>query len=411
MSEAIGMIEVEGVAGIVVGADAACKAAGVELMGWESIGGFTTLFLRGPLGDVSTALREGEAAAGTVSGHVVGACLEQPRPECAGFVGCALSEGEVEPTALGLIETRGYGVHVEVNDAMVKAADVAVANVLTVHDRVVCTLVTGSGGRRGAGHPPRPGATGRQRVVHGGGRDPSASSVGAEGLRPLPSDPGGKLMESALAILEVRGMTALAAALDSMHKAASVRLAGRHGVGSGWLTAVVEGTTADARRALDAGREAASAHGEVITAAVVPGADPAALEAMPHHGPPLEPRAGLEAIGLLETRGLVPWRPAPTPWSRPPASRSTAGPSSAAPWCTPRSPARWGPWRRPWRPGSGRPGGRASSTAPWCCPSRSRRWAPCCPPGRRRTPPVRGRPRQSSRPPVTPARWPPATAW
>ena len=38
MGKAMGMIEVEGVAGIVLGADAACKAAEVELLGWESIG-------------------------------------------------------------------------------------------------------------------------------------------------------------------------------------------------------------------------------------------------------------------------------------------------------------------------------------------------------------------------------------
>lgn len=141
----MGMIEVEGVAGIVVGADAACKAARVDLMGWESIGGFTTLFLRGPLGDVSTALRAGEAAAGAVTGHVVGACLDHPQPECAAFVGCPLpAGGEVEAGALGLIETRGYGVQVEVNDTMAKAADVTVANVLTVHNRVVCSLITGA---------------------------------------------------------------------------------------------------------------------------------------------------------------------------------------------------------------------------------------------------------------------------
>ena len=144
MSGAIGMIEVEGVAGLVVAADAACKAGQVELMGWESIGGFTTLFVRGPLGDVATALRAGEGAAGDVTGHVVSACLDQPRPECAGFVGHPLPQGEVKAASLGLIETRGYGVHVEVNDLMVKAADVAVANVLTVHNRVVCSLITGS---------------------------------------------------------------------------------------------------------------------------------------------------------------------------------------------------------------------------------------------------------------------------
>ena len=113
-------------------------------------------------------------------------------------------------------------------------------------------------------------------------------------------------MERALGILEVRGMTALAAALDSMHKAASVRLGGRHGIGSGWLTVIVEGAAADARTAIDAGREAAAAHGEVITAAVLPGPHPGALQSMPHLAADIEPRPGLQAIGLLETRGLAP---------------------------------------------------------------------------------------------------------
>lgn len=144
MADAIGMIEVEGVGGIVVAADAACKAASVELMGWESIGGFTTVFVRGTLGDVEMALRDGEAAARAVTGHVVVAALEQPQPEVGVFVDNHVPEGQVAPTALGIVETRGYGRHVDVNDAMVKAADVQVANVLTVHNRVVCTLITGA---------------------------------------------------------------------------------------------------------------------------------------------------------------------------------------------------------------------------------------------------------------------------
>lgn len=143
MTEAIGMIEVEGVAGIVVGADAACKAATVQLMGWESIGGFTTVFVRGSVGDVATALRHGEAAAREVVEHVVTAPLDRPQPECAGFIGYPVPAGDVADVALGMIETRGYGAHVDTNDTMVKAADVEVANVLTVHNRVVCSLVTG----------------------------------------------------------------------------------------------------------------------------------------------------------------------------------------------------------------------------------------------------------------------------
>ena len=40
-------------------------------------------------------------------------------------------------------------------------------------------------------------------------------------------------------VFECRGMTTLAAALDAMGKAASVRLSGRHGIGSGWLTIII----------------------------------------------------------------------------------------------------------------------------------------------------------------------------
>jgi ethanolamine utilization protein EutM len=147
MPRAIGMIEVEGVAGIIDAADAAAKAATVELLGWESIGGFTTLFVRGDTADVDTALAAGAAAAHTVNGHVVTAPLHQPLPETEQFIGFPLPEAPaqvVAPGALGLIETRGYGAHVAVNDRMVKAADVHIARVLTVHNRVVCTLVTGS---------------------------------------------------------------------------------------------------------------------------------------------------------------------------------------------------------------------------------------------------------------------------
>ncbi len=156
MADAIGMIEVEGVAGIIVGADAAIKAAGVTLRGWESIGGFTTLFLAGSVGDVETAVRVGADAARVVVEHVVSAALHQPQPETAAFIGFPVaatgaqtseqtSEQASEPTqALGLVETRGYGSHIATNDAMVKAADVRIASVLTVHNRVVCTLLTGT---------------------------------------------------------------------------------------------------------------------------------------------------------------------------------------------------------------------------------------------------------------------------
>ncbi|MDP6042333.1 MAG: BMC domain-containing protein [Candidatus Latescibacteria bacterium] len=141
---AIGMIEVEGVAGIVLAGDTACKAADVDLMGWTSIGGFTTVFFSGSVGSVTNALRTGEQAAQTISQHVVAAPMTQPEDACASYVTFQpRTELSVPSGALGLLETRGYGVHVRTNDAMVKAAPVSVYHVLTVMNRVVCSMVMG----------------------------------------------------------------------------------------------------------------------------------------------------------------------------------------------------------------------------------------------------------------------------
>jgi microcompartment protein CcmL/EutN len=147
MDDAVGLVEVEGVAGIIVAADAAVKAANVELLGWESIGGYTTIFFCGGISDVATALKHGEASARELVNHVVAVSITRPDAVYRNYVSVPLNRGaSVEPVALGLIETRGYGVQTQVADAMVKAASVRVANVLTVANRVVCTLFDGDVG-------------------------------------------------------------------------------------------------------------------------------------------------------------------------------------------------------------------------------------------------------------------------
>lgn len=144
MPAALGLIEVEGVAGIVVAADAACKAAAVELLGWESIGGFTTVFFGGSTSAVEAALHSGAAAARAVAPAVTAAAVTRPQAVCLDFISFPLPPGANDAGgALGLIETRGYGAHVSLDDAMAKAADVALIRVLTVHNRVVCTLISG----------------------------------------------------------------------------------------------------------------------------------------------------------------------------------------------------------------------------------------------------------------------------
>jgi microcompartment protein CcmL/EutN len=79
MAEALGMIECKGFAAMVEAADAMVKAAKVELVGYEKIGGgYVTAIVRGDVAAVKAALEAGargaEKVGEVVSVHVI------PRP-------------------------------------------------------------------------------------------------------------------------------------------------------------------------------------------------------------------------------------------------------------------------------------------------------------------------------------------
>lgn len=79
MSEAIGMIETRGLIGAIEAADAMVKAANVQLIGKDIVGGgYVMVIVRGDVGAVKAATEAGAAAAGRVgelkSTHVI------PRP-------------------------------------------------------------------------------------------------------------------------------------------------------------------------------------------------------------------------------------------------------------------------------------------------------------------------------------------
>ena len=146
MSASLGMIEVEGVAGIVRAADASAKASRIGHLGWESIGGYTTLFLSGSVSEVEAAIKAGEASAREAIDHVVSNQLTRADDAVDHFITTRPKECDTRAGAIGVIEARGYGRHISRNDTMVKTANVEVWNVLTVMARVVCSLVIGNVG-------------------------------------------------------------------------------------------------------------------------------------------------------------------------------------------------------------------------------------------------------------------------
>ena len=115
-------------------------------------------------------------------------------------------------------------------------------------------------------------------------------------------------MKQALGMVETKGLVALIEAADAMLKAANVTFTGWETVGSGMVTAFVEGDVAAVKAATDAGSAAARRVGELLTVQVIP---------RPHddlegfvkqavrkgNGTPEQDNTA--ALGLIETRGLV----------------------------------------------------------------------------------------------------------
>ena len=81
----------------------------------------------------------------------------------------------------------------------------------------------------------------------------------------------------ALGLIETKGLVGVIEATDAMLKAASVSLVGRVAVGGGFVTSLVRGDVGSVRAAVEAGAEAASRVGELLSAHVIARPDDAVL--------------------------------------------------------------------------------------------------------------------------------------
>lgn len=71
-------------------------------------------------------------------------------------------------------------------------------------------------------------------------------------------------------MIETKGFVCMLEAVDSMLKAANVTMVGWDKVGSGMVTSFISGDVAAVKAAIDAGAQAASKLGEVISVEVIP---------------------------------------------------------------------------------------------------------------------------------------------
>ena len=82
MGDALGLIETKGLVACVEAADAMCKAANVELIGYENVGsGLVTAMVKGDVGAVKAAVDSGVESAQRVGEVVTSLVIARPHTD------------------------------------------------------------------------------------------------------------------------------------------------------------------------------------------------------------------------------------------------------------------------------------------------------------------------------------------
>lgn len=89
---------------------------------------------------------------------------------------------------------------------------------------------------------------------------------------------GNSRIGEALGMIETKGLIASIVATDAMCKAANISVAGQVQIGNAFVITFVRGDVGSVRAAVDAGAQAASANGELVSAHVIPRPEPSVLE-------------------------------------------------------------------------------------------------------------------------------------
>ena len=76
-------------------------------------------------------------------------------------------------------------------------------------------------------------------------------------------------MQSAIGMIETKGLIGLVEATDAMAKAANVEIVKRIAIGGGLVTTVVSGDVGSVRAAVEAGAQAATQVGELTSSHVI----------------------------------------------------------------------------------------------------------------------------------------------
>ncbi len=190
--------------------------------------------------------------------------------------------------ALGFLETKGLVGNIEATDAMLKAADVEFVGSVTIGAGLTTVIVTGEVGAVKASVEAGQDAASRVGELFGTNIIPRPHQD-VERILPPKGPATGKITEpgkvveldSALGMIETLGFAANIEATDAMLKAAEVTLVGQEQIGAGMVTVFVQGDVGAVKAAVEAGQNAASRIGDVVSAHVIPRPHQGVKDCMP----------------------------------------------------------------------------------------------------------------------------------
>ncbi len=192
--------------------------------------------------------------------------------------------------AIGFIETKGLVGSIEATDAMLKAAETEFLGSVALGAGLVAIVVTGevasvkASVEAGAEAASRVGELLTTNVIPRPLDDikkilpAKGPAAGGTLKNPVKEDTD---LNKALGMIETYGFTANIEAADAMLKAADVTLVGQELIGAGLVTVFIQGDVGAVKAAIEAGQDAATRIGELVSAHVIPRPHQGVKDCMP----------------------------------------------------------------------------------------------------------------------------------
>ena len=266
---------------MVVGGDAAAKAARITVPGWAQAGGaLCHLAFLGDVASVRTALRAGRIAAESAGEVYAALVIPQPVKALGGMLPVPADAQPAAVGALGILETTGYTGSVAAANAMAKAAEIEVVRFNIGSGGRTAVMTTGklddvqAGLEFGVAAAKQAGGFENARIVTR--RDPDIVACFA------PATSGRAPKGLALGLIETRSTVALAKAMDEMLKGADVEYEGRMKVGFYLTAGAIRGDVGAVKVALELGAREARRHGELVATHLIPQPAEGMEPALPH---------------------------------------------------------------------------------------------------------------------------------